>query len=53
MKAAGYIRVSDTSQIEGYSLDAQERLIVSSATSEVGPYLPSTEKKAEAHGMRP
>ena len=27
MKAIGYIRVSDTSQIEGYSLDAQERLI--------------------------
>ena len=26
MRAVGYIRVSDTSQIEGYSLDAQKRL---------------------------
>jgi len=26
MRAVGYIRVSDTSQIDGHSLDAQERL---------------------------
>ena len=25
MRAVGYIRVSDPSQVEGYSLDAQER----------------------------
>ena len=25
MRAAGYIRVSDASQVEGHSLDAQER----------------------------
>ena len=27
MKAVGYIRVSDTSQVEGYSLAAQQRIV--------------------------
>ena len=35
MRAAAYIRVSDVSQVEGYSLNAQERLFREPCNSRV------------------
>jgi hypothetical protein len=46
MKAVDYTRVSDTTQIEGHSLDAQERLYYEYCKTRDGKRLEFTGKKA-------